>query len=264
MNEPIQTTAALVPFKGSKLSLKGDITSAKKWLDGAARCEAAKVFCQVMAGFELAILWKQAGIQNGGDHTSAEARAVSRDGKLLTHDQICELVGESKSQVYRYLAMARVCATRLKRMPELGDFNPLTTPIAQLPQAKADALQSVVHKLTDGYTQKEFGEKHGLWKKPSGNPNAKGSGQPDKKLTTEEEAALLREMAMTASGCMGKAIAASNKNFFLLTHVNDLEVNAQVAILDHALKLRRAWLALPKAKRDPAAIEPMLKDAPLK
>lgn len=82
-------------------------------------------------------------------------------------------------------------------------------------------------------------------------------------LSTLEQAAQLRALAREDSGRMGAAIAASNKNFFLLTEANDLELNAQVALLEHALRLRRHWLALPKPKRDPALLQPMLQRAPV-
>ena len=76
-----------------------------------------------------------------------------------------------------------------------------------------------------------------------------GHGGPARQLTTHEQAELLRQTALTASGRMGQAVEASNKDFFLLTHTNDLEVISQIALLESALQLRRAWLATPKAHR---------------
>ena len=91
-----------------------------------------------------------------------------------------------------------------------------------------------------------------------------GSGGSTKVLTTADQASKLWEVALENSGRMGAAITASNRDFFILTHVNDLEVNAQIAVLEHAIKLRRAWLAMPKSKRDPAVLQPMLKDSPMR
>jgi hypothetical protein len=71
-------------------------------------------------------------------------------------------------------------------------------------------------------------------------------------------------MALEDSGLMGAAINASNRNFFLLTDVNDVEVNAQIAVLEFALKLRRKWVDTPKARRDSNTVEGLLKESPLK
>ena len=239
----------------------GTWDGARHWLTSGQRCEQLKLFCQVMLGFELIALHKSHGVTHGDNQHDGR---ISHDGISTWDDIMLKETGLSHSGGYRFMDMARNAAPRLKKIPALKNFDPAAQSIAALPAAIGTALEKAVKKLTDGHTQKEFGEMLGLWKKPSGNPNAKGSGQLAKKLTTEEEARLLREMAMTDSGAMGKSIIASNRNFFLLTEVNDLEVDAQVAVLEHAFKLRRAWLAMPKSKRDPAALEPILKGDPMK
>ena len=81
--------------------------------------------------------------------------------------------------------------------------------------------------------------------------------QPPDRLTAEQQAEQLKAMALADSGQLGVAVNASNQNFVLL---DDLEVNSQIAVLEKAIKLRRAWTSQPKTKRDVSVIEKMLKE----
>jgi len=246
-------TTQLVPVKGTSILIRGDLEGAKQWLDRAAMMERGKLFCQVMAGFEIAVLWKQAGIKNGGDHCSADAKAVSQNGKVLSREDILEALKLSNTQAYRIMEMSVACATRLRKLPALKGFDP-STPITALPPTQQDALATAVQKLTDGHTQREFGESIGLWKKPqgSGATGRKPGEGGRKKLSLSEQAELLKLQAAEDWKALEKGHTAYRHKFCALT---DLNVTAQIAVLERALTARKAWLKQPLNARDPKAIE---------
>src|SRR4051794_16050321 len=106
----------LTTIKGTSIAVTGDIESARSWLSRASLFEQGKVFCQVMAGFEIAALWKQSGVANGGDRQSSDAKALSQLGKVVTREDILESLKLSNTQAYRLMDMSKACATRLKKL----------------------------------------------------------------------------------------------------------------------------------------------------
>ena len=133
----------------------------------------------------------------------------------------------------------------------------------QLPENPEElrALLTGIHNTMDGKTMTAICRGLGRIReaqKPG--ENSKGGS----KKNTAETAAEMRRIALEDSGRMGAVVRASNRNFFLLTDTNDLEVDAQIAVLEFALKLRRKWLATPKGKRDAKEIEAMLEGSPIK
>ena len=242
------------------------------WVGMSTRFKQADLACQVMAGFALRALYKQHGVGRGrrvkANH-SATPNQIPNDSVFDHNGQSWpEIVkaeaGVSDDTARNWMSMSDGIKSRWKKLPVRDRLRSLmeVSP-SQWSDDDTKLITDAVHKSTDGRTQLELMWDLGIAKKPSGNPHAKGTGQPSKNLTAEEQATLLREMALEDSGRLGHAITASNKNFFLLTEVNDLEVTAQVAVLEHALKLRHAWIDLPKSKRDPQALESLLSFDPL-
>ena len=254
MNE-LQKSDSLLPNK-----ITGTWNGARQWMSAASLMEQGKLFCQVMVGFELIELHKKHGVTHGDNQHDGR---TSHDGKSTWDEILQSETGMSTSTAYRFMDMAKAAAPRLKKLPELRQFDPLAKPLALLTAPQKEALTTGVRKLTDGKTQKEFGEQLGLWKKPPGNPDA--TGGEARKLTTAEQSDKARDKALKDSGRMGLAIKESNANFFLLTDTNDLELDAQIAVLEFAIKLRKLWSRTPKAKRDAKVIESMIQhESPLK
>lgn len=131
--------------------------------------------------------------------------------------------------------------------------------------AHSGELPEPLLKIIEGKTQSQlFLEFKNVDK--DGNPLGRG-GAPGRarKLTTAEQSDKARAQALEDSGRMGYAVKSSNANFFLLTADNDLELDAQISVLEFALKLRRLWSRTPKAKRDAKVIEAMIQaESPLK
>jgi hypothetical protein len=233
----------------------GTWDGARKWITAATRFEQCKLFCQVMLGFELMALRKTHGIEPGGDRKSASFKANSHDGNLIAwEDVLVRETGLAQSTAYRFMDMAKAAAPRLKKLAALKDFVPGAQPIAALPAPQQEALETAVKKLTDGHTQKEFGESLGLWKKPqgSGATGRKPGEGGRKKLSLSEQAELLKLQAIEDWKALEKSHTAYRHKFTVLT---DLEVTAQIAALEKALTARKTWLKQPLNARDPKAIE---------
>lgn len=153
----------------------------------------------------------------------------------------------SVSQVYTYMKLAAgVCD---KGHFEIADFREFAQVPGQLPPK--------IEKMIEGKTQQQLFfefknvDEHGNPRKPGCSPGKA------RQLTAQEQAEKLKAMALENSGSLGSACQASNRDFFLC---DDLEITAQIAELDLARKLRAAWLAMPKGKRDASIIEKMRKD----
>lgn len=246
-----------LPSKITHTGITGTWDGARKWATAAAMAEKLKLFCQVMTGFELITIKKQAGIQQGGDQKSADAKSKSHRGILISGEEIEKQLGVSHSVAGRWEQMAAACAKRLKKLPELQDFDPAAASLADLPKDKQEALNKAVAKLTDGLTQKEFGESLGLWKKPQGagaTGRAPGEGGR-KKLTLAEQAEALQQLAVEDWQKLELAFTAYGTKFTVLS---DLHAEAQIAVLEKQLTARKAWLKQPLNNRDPKAVEALL------
>lgn len=235
----------------------------RHWLNAAKMFEQGKLFSQVMTGFELLALRKAHGIQHGNNQHEGRTSQIGKsteDWETILEKE----AGLSQSTAYRYMDMAKAAMPRLKKLPALRNFDPFSQAMSQLAEPQRDAMATAVKKLTDGKTQTDFFED--LYKQGGGNPDAKGKGS--RKLTTEEQRLKAVELALEDSGCMGAAITASNNNFFLLAAENDVELDAQISVLEFALKLRRKYRNTPRSKRDDALVAEIQKliaeESPLK
>lgn len=230
------------------ITVKGTWESAREWHGAAGQFEQCKLYCQVMLGFELIALQK--------DHAQPGKRTdltgtSSHDGKRSFVELLEAELKISSSSAYRFMDMAKASATRLKKLPELRDFNPLGVPLLEWKPAHRDALQQGVRKLTDGQTQKEFAEQLGLWKVPQGQNGGNANPVPRRKLSLEEQAAALKEAATKDWQTLAELLLAYGAHFVALS---DEDVTVQTAILEEALTARKTWLRQPLTARDPKAI----------
>ncbi len=219
----------------------------RHWLNAAKMFEQGKLFSQVMTGFELLALQKANNIKPGNPQLSQNGK-IGDDWETILQKE----AGLSRSTAYRYMDMAKAAAPRLKKLPALKNFDPFSQPMSLLGEPQRAAMETAVKKLTDGKTQSNFFDE--LYKQPSGNANPKDGGTR-KTLTTAEQAAAAVKIALENSGWMGQAVTASNKDFFLTAADNDLEVDAQISVLEFALKLRTKYRNTPKAKREAVVAE---------
>jgi hypothetical protein len=220
------------------------------WDNMAAQFARGSVASQVMCGFALIELKKEMGFKQGG----------FRDQK--PNDFGFSNWGEFVEATYNFsddtarnrITMAEGVRSDFKKLGLAERFKSLllTHPSAWS-ETDTKAISDALQKCTDGMTQTDFFRKLGLAKKQSGNPDAIGGKA--RKLTAEEQAEENKKQALADSGQMGNAVTASNKNFVLCT---DFEVNAQIALLERAIKLRRAWTSQPVSKRDVKIIEKLL------
>lgn len=237
------------------VAVAGTWDGARKWRDASVAMERGKLFCQVMLGFELVALRATIGLQQGGDHKTAEGRSKSQTGTLIWDEALERELGLSRTSAYRMMEMAEAAKPRLKKLPGLRDFDPTAQPVASLPAPQQEALTTAVKKLTDGTTQVEFMRELGLAKFPQGGGatgRAKGEGGR-KKLTPSEEAEIMRTLARDDWRALeGNLLGAYRSKFCFLS---DPEVTAQVAALETALEARKAWLKAKPEARDAREIE---------
>lgn len=255
----------LEKLDSNAVTVTGTWDGVRHWLNAAKMFEQGKLFSQVMTGFELMALKKAHGVINGNNQHEGR---VSQNGKPSEDWEtiLQKEAGLAQTTAYRYMDMAKVAAPRLKKLPALKNFDPTATPISQLGNITRTALETAVKKLTDGKTQADFFDE--LYKGKTGNPNAGEHGQGSRKLTLEEQQQKAKDVALENSGWMGKAITASNNDFFLLASENDVELDAQIAVLEFALTLRRKYRNTPRTRRDTdlvKAIQSLIaKESPLK
>jgi hypothetical protein len=119
-------------------------------------------------------LRKAHGVKNGG--TAGQGGYLSHDGKGNWETILKAESGLSQSTAYRFEDMAKAAAPRITKHPALKNFIPGEHSLASLPAPQKAALETVVKKLTDGVTQKEFGEMVGAWKS-TGNPRGRRPGE---------------------------------------------------------------------------------------
>jgi hypothetical protein len=241
--------------------ITGTWDGARQWISSAGLFEQGKLFCQVMAGFELVELHKRHGVVNGSNQHQMR---VSQDGKTsgirgsgekLNWDEVlAKETNLSSSTAYRFMDMAKAAAPRLKKIVALRGFDPLNKPMALLTAPQKQALQAGVRKLTDGKTQRDFCEDQGLWKKPQGSGatgRAPGEGG-SRKLSLGERAELLKVQAVEDWAETADMLKVYRGKFTVLS---DTSVEAQIAVLEKHLTARRAWLKQPKTNRVALAIE---------
>jgi hypothetical protein len=207
-------TSPQVSTPNAQLTL-GSWDSARHWLSYAGQFERCKLYCQVMLGFELITL-KKLHCSHGGDRKSTEAKSSDQNDHLIRWDDVvAKELGLKHGSAVRFEAMARNATPILKKLPALKEFDPISKPIALLPAPQKAALEKGLRKMTDGITQKEFGEHLGLWKVPQGS-GAKGRKPGEggrKKLSLAEQAELLRAQATEDWQALGRTLVAYGSKF---------------------------------------------------
>lgn len=263
---------APLPKANSPVAITSTWDGVRHWLNAAKMFEQGKLFSQVMIGFELLALRKAHGTNQGKrrdlrDTTSPQAaekltsdQQNQGNAKLDWPELVKKEAGISDDTAARYMDLAKAATPRLKKLPALKNFDPLAMPLAQLPAPQKSAMEKAVRKLTDGRTQTDFFA--ALYKQPNkGNPNA--TGGKARKLTAEEETEKLKEIAVDRAANLNNLFQVSAGDFFLLDSPDDpddLALNTIIANGDHYLRLVRAWLAMPKGKRDPNVIAKLRKE----
>lgn len=222
----------------------------KAWAADAAKFQHASLACQVMAGFSLNELREHYGSQQG---KRSDLTSPNDSAKLGFQELVREKCGISDDTARNWMKMAEGVKSLWKKLPARDRLKALMSlPPSQWTEDDSKLIADATHKITDGRTQLEFMWELGCAKKPSGNPNASGKGS--RKLTAEEQRLKAVELALEDSGMMGKWVSASNHSFMLTAAENDLEINAQIAVLEFALKVRRKYLAVPRAQRGEALV----------
>jgi hypothetical protein len=251
---------ALQKIEPSQQHLTGPATweAAKYWADLASKFQHASVAAQVMAGFVLNELHKAHGIKPGArTDLNLPTELGGSEAPKSWPDLVKDQAGVSDETARKWMGMADGVKKKWKKLAPQDRLKEL---MAVSPSAWTDKDMKLVcdslHKVTDGKSQLDFMRELGLAKKPPGNPNA--TGGTARKLTTAELSAQARAQALEDSGRLGAVLKSSNANFFLLTEVNDLELDAQISVLEFALHLRRLWAKTPKVKRDAKVIESLI------
>jgi len=123
----------------------------------------------------------------------------------------------------------------------------------RLPPKLAE-IKETVERIVEGKTQVqlmlEF-KNLGADGEPRGPGRLPGEGG-SRKLTLSEQAQLLRVKAEQHSRVIERELYVYRSQFMMLT---DEQIMGEEAVLDLALKARRAWLKMPKNNRDAHAIE---------
>ena len=248
-----------IPTVQSGVTTAAAWDTVKYWATLAGKFQHASVAAQVMCGFALTELKKKHGIRQG---KRTDLQLPDQSGSSPSWETLVEqYAGISDDTAGNWMKMSDGIKSRWKKLAPQEKLKELmAVPPSQWSEDDTKLVSDSLHEVTDGQTQTDFMRELGLAKKKPGNPNATGPSGPQKKLSTAEAAAEMRRIALEDSGRMGMVINASNRNFVLLTDVNDLEVDAQIAVLEFALKLRKKWLAIPKGKRDAKEIEAMISD----
>lgn len=243
--------------RGCPLAITGTWEGARAWLSYARKFEECKLWSQVMLGFELLELHRKMNVKRGGDRRSVTAQ-IKPNNLGLNWEDTCRKEADLSDTAAGYvMKMAQAAAPRLRKMIGAKDLDLINTPISELPEVQRTLLSDAVKKITDGKTQMDFGIEFGVYKKPQGS-GAKGRkpGEGGKrKLTLEEQAALMRQMAVEDWFSLDQGLAGYR---VLFTVLPDEDVMAQMARLEQALVARRAWLKQSRTARDVKAIEELL------
>jgi len=238
-------------ISGLPIVITGTWEGAQKSWAGARLCEELKTYFQMMTGLELLALQSL--------HSDAGKRrdlTSSHDGKRLFGDLIEDHLPFSKSTAYRLMEIATAAVPRLRNNPELKDFDPIKTPMSELTEAKREALSETVKKLTDGKTQLELGLEWGLHKNGGRSPGRQpGCDNARKASTVADQVALLRHQAAQDWQAIEKMLRAYGAKF--LNRSSDAHVQAEMAVLERALRARQAWLRQPVNNRNPRLIQEM-------
>lgn len=254
---------ALQKINPEQQHLTGPATwdTVKYWADLSSKFQHASVAAQVMAGFALNELQKTHGTKPG--KRTDLATSPNDSERLNWSDLVKEQAGISDDTARNWMHMAKGVKAKWKKLAPQDRLKALmAVSPSQWSEKDMKLVCDSLHKVTDGKSQLDFMRELGLAKKPRGNNDP--TPGPARKLTTAELSDQAKAQALEDSGRMGQVVKNSNANFFLLTGGNDMELDAQISVLEFALKLRRLWAKTPKAKRDAKTIEAMIQaESPL-
>lgn len=199
-----------------------------------ARISAAQsVAFMILCGHELNRLHKALGFERGRPSADKSANGC----RFKFGDLAERFAGVSERTARNYRAMADAAK---KRIPQLNAEELLQTPLAELPELRQQELLQAVHKATDGQTAQQLMWDWGLAKgAPYARGRKPGSGNEPKALSFGEQAALHTEAAERDWLRIDRELVAYRAEFI---HLPDVAVEAQIHVLDLALKARRAWL----------------------
>lgn len=243
----------------------------KYWADLAGKFQQASVAAQVMAGFGLLELRKKFGVAPGrrsdlrgttSPHDAErldqpEADLSSENPDLNWPERVEKYAGISDDTARRWMLMADGIKARWKKLaPQARLKELMAVPPTQWNVEDTKLVTDSLHKVADGSTQLEFMRELGLAKlKQGGSGREPGCDNTKKKLTLSEQAELLKLQAREDWFAADQGLAVYRAKFTILP---DHEVEAQIPILERALKARREWLKLPLTSRNAQAIEQIL------
>lgn len=246
--------AGNIPARLAKLpvAVAGTWDAARRWRDGATTMERGKLYCQVRLGLELMALKETLGVNHGGQpgvrgSTSQIGKSIKSEAETWV-DLLEARLGLSHSTAYRLMAMAEAAMPRLRKVPELADYDPTASAPSSQTEAVATALDTTVRKLTDGHTQASFFEELGLSKIPKGAKGGRrpGDGGRPPSAGPDAELAAMREDARLNIESIATNLSTLRSKFILL---DDLDVTAFQGALERHLKAVRLWLSKPAAAR---------------
>lgn len=246
------------PSDQSPVPVAGTWESARTWLDRAAYAEATALWCQMMLGFELAALQYEHGETRGRPSGGNKPKALVFSRPQPFYEMVTERLGISDETARNLIRMAKAAVPRLRKLPDLRDFDPCQHRIGLLPEPQLVSLNAAVFKLTDGLTQIEFMRELGLVKAAHGS-GARGGYKPAVKDApsvtelAEAEAKAARENFVMLSQIVG----TKPERFTLLP---DEEVKAELAVLEIAATARRKWLSQPMGHRDPSVVTELFRN----
>ena len=277
----------VMPKRGAPVKLTGTWDGARKWLDYAGQFERAKLFCQVMLGFELLELRKttphghsvkaalcgqtsesrtfelhNSQATSSGSRTRLAQHAVQHNPENWEETLELELkpYHTSRTTAYAYMAMARAAAPQIRKRAGLREIDLVNSPISSLTTQQQKLLTGAVRKISDGKTQQEFCADLGIYKglggKKVGRKPGDGGRPREDDGTIEEQAARRRERALKWAGRADEAIERLGTDFMALP---DEQNTALVARLDRTLRCVREWLKTPPTKRNMQAIADLWK-----
>jgi hypothetical protein len=245
---PISNLRVLRQIDAAPVEVAGTWDGARRWLAMAKRAQEVALACQVMVGFELIALRESVGETRGrGVHAETFEDIATRE------------IGLGRRSVFKLMSMAEACVPRLrKHSVALKGFDPFSQPLAQLPEAQLHALSAAVHKITDGLTQTDFLVELGLAKAPQGSGATGGYRGRKPPTSVEEQAALRAQTAREDWIHIERCLSSAGTGFLLL---EDLEVRAQMDVLEAHLRARKAWVSTTRDKRSPDDVEAILRTA---
>ena len=134
--------------------------TAMNWQDARNTLAAVKLHArlflagQVILGMQLQAIKKALGFKNGGDR-----RSECQRGTLIQtwEDHLKAELGITKRTAYRFERLAEAARTKMKKLGgQKHALALLNTSPADLDEENRKVLETLVHKITDGQTQKSL------------------------------------------------------------------------------------------------------------